>query len=215
MIKKTGVTKGLSKKIYLTEGILIIGWLIYLTAFYFFYTEAYFYVDKRMTLFLRLLSFLDNNWTGAMMYFVIGFLLLLGTFYFFGVTLLLKTKKTLNQKKLYTLYAINSLFGLVLLFNVAGSVFLVLSILSGSVVYITFILAKETTKDTYSYEVDDVLETIGPFKTEEIALQHAQEFLDQWATEQKILLNKDIYIEIDNQYYVEIYVEAVNSNRSL
>lgn len=214
MSKNTKITQGLSKKVYFIEGILIIGWLFYLTKFYLFYKEAYFYVDKRMSLFLRLLSFLDNNWTESMYYFLIGFLLLSGTCFFNGILYLFK-KKDFNQTIIYSLGLINSLFCIALLFNVVGSVFLILTILSASLAYIIFTLGKSNLKETSSYEQDDVIEVIGPFTTEEIAQKEAQIIIDSWVKEKTLLLNAEIYTDTDSQYYAEIYVEAVNQSRSL
>lgn len=214
MSKKTKITLELSKKVYVIEGILIIGWIAYLTKFYLFYKEAYFYVDKRMSLFLRLLSFLDNNWTESMYYFLVGFLLLSGTCFFNGILYLFK-KKNFNQTIVYGLGLINSLFCLALLFNVVGAVFLILTILSASLAYIIFTLGKNSSKEISAYEQDDVIEVIGPFATEEAAQKEAHIIIESWVKEETLLLNAEIYTDTDSQYYAEIYIEAINQSISL
>ncbi|MEI5990734.1 hypothetical protein [Enterococcus crotali] len=209
MIEKTIEKRSLVKGLYIMQGVLLIGWLAYLISFYLFYKEAYFYVDKRLSLFLRMLSFLNSNFDGAFVYFVLSFFLftftmLLAYFLFFI------SKKTKRHEKLSLLFICLDLFlCLSLLINVNGFIFAVILILAASLVYIMLVLTKVSLgKEVSQYEEGDVIEIKGPFGTEKEAQEEVISFLKSWS-KAKVVLDKDIYLDSDNKYYADIFVEAI------
>lgn len=209
MIERTIEKRSLVKGLYIMQGVLLIGWLAYLISFYLFYNEAYFYVDKRLPLFLQMLSFLNSNLNEMFVYFSLSFVL-------FTITLLLTyllfftSKKTKEHNKSnFWLVCLDLLLCLSVLINVNGFVFAVILILAASLVYIMLILTKSSFgKEVSQYEEGDVIEIKGPFGTEKEAQHEAENFIKAWS-KSRIILDNDIYLDSTNKYYADIFVEAV------
>lgn len=195
---------------YIVEGIIAIAWIIYLFKFYSFYQEAYFYVDKRLSLFIQLLSFVNNNWNEAFIYFILSFLLITATL-FFSCLLYVTNKKEVRQNKLALfIFCFNLLCSLLLLVNVCIFIFLIIFILAGSLVYIIFTLANlSVDKEQLDYVEGEIIDVKGPFASEEEALTEMKSFFKKWQ-EEKIILGEEVYLDKDNKYYVDIYIETIN-----
>jgi hypothetical protein len=209
MIEKTIEKKPVTKGLYIMQGVLLIGWIAYLISFYLFYKEAYFYVDKRLPILLKVLSFLNSNWNEMFIYFVLSFFLFTGTLLL--SYLLYFTYKSAQGRKMINLFllGLNILLCLSLLININGFPFAVILILAASLVYIMLILSKSKFgKEVSQYEEGDVIEIKGPFNTQEEAQEEVVRFFKSWS-KAKVVLDKDIYLDSDNKYYADIFVEAI------
>ncbi|EOH96680.1 hypothetical protein UAW_01845 [Enterococcus haemoperoxidus ATCC BAA-382] len=196
-------------RFYSIQAILSISWIGYLIKFYTFYEEAYFFLDKRLSLFLQLLSFLHDNWMESFIYFIVSFILMSITL-FFTYLVYLVDKKDQRYKGIVQLFlVINLISCLSLIFNVAGIVFFILFVLAASLVYIISILAAiGYRKEEIDYEEGEVIEIKGPFETEEQAIKVAVDFITQWQEKEKLILGEEIYRE-DSEYYASIYIETI------
>ena len=205
--------KGL-KTILLIEGIFSIMWITYLVMFYSYYKEAYFYVDKRLSFFYKLLLIVNDNGFESIVYFGLSALLMTVTFVFIYFLFLMNKRRPYPKPILVGLVGLNLLYFFLLFINVYGVAFFIIAILSGSIVYALVMLGKkEEYEEELEYEEGDVIETKGPFKTEVTAKQAAQSFLETWQEKETVILGEELYRE-DNQYYVDIYVEAIKNNVS-
>ncbi|MBO0441098.1 hypothetical protein [Candidatus Enterococcus ikei] len=204
---KEAIIKKLSWKFYFLEGLLACIWAIYLVDFYSFYKEAYFYIDKRLSMFLRLLSFLNENWQELFLYFVLSFLFMSLTLFFtYFIYLTQKKKQSGYQFFLY----LNVGYCLALFINLCGIIFFILFILAASLVYIIFILANwGAYKNRLQYEEDEIIETKGPFDTEEQAQKEGRLFQSQGMEKEGFVLVEEVYLEVDGKYYVDIYNEPI------
>ena len=197
--------------VYLIEGIIAGVWGIYLFKFYSFYQEAYFYVDKRLSLFIQTLSFLNNNWNEVFIYFVLSFLLITVTLFFSCLFHFTNKKERQKNKILLLLLYLNLFCCLSLIMNICGFIFAIILVLASSLVYIIFIFSKlSSTKETFDFEEGEIIEVKGPFETKEEAQIEVHQFFSQWK-EEGIILDEEIYLDEDNQYYVDIYIETINS----
>lgn len=197
---------------YFIEGIIVSAWIGYLFKFYSFYKEAYFYTDKRLTVFLRMLSFLNDNWNEIFIYFILSFLLMTITLFltYLLYTIANKNKKRHNKFILISIF-VNFFSCLSLLINICGFIFAVILTLASSLVYIIFIFSKlSSTKEKFDYEEGEIIEVKGPFETKEEAQMEINTFFSKWK-EAKYTLDDEIYLDEDDKYYVDIYVETINS----
>lgn len=197
--------------VYLIEGLIAVAWGVYLFKFYSFYQEAYFYVDKRLSLFIQMVSFVNNNWNEVFIYFVLSFLLITCTL-FFNCLLYFTNKKEQKKHKIILVFLYLNLIGcLFLLINICGFVFAIILTLASSLVYIIFVFSKlSSTKEKFDYEEGEIIEVKGPFETKEEAQMEINTFFSKWK-EAKYTLDDEIYLDKDDKYYVDIYVETINS----
>jgi hypothetical protein len=195
---------------YFMEGIIVSAWIGYIFKFYSFYKEAYFYTDKRLSIFLRMLSFLNNNWSEIVIYFILSFLLMSITLFLTYLLYIIANKNEKRHNKIILISMfVNFLSCLSLLINICGFIFGTIFILAASLVYIIFILANVgSSKGAFHYEEGELVDTKGPFETEEEAHKEMTLFFNQWQ-QNKIILDEEIYIESDNKYYVDFYVEEI------
>ncbi|MGX7151278.1 hypothetical protein [Enterococcus ureasiticus] len=201
--------KGL-KYILVIEGIFSIMWVTYLVMFYSFYKKAYFYVDKRLSLFYQLLLIVNDNGLESIVYFALSALLMTMTFVFMYFLFLTNKRRPYPKAMLVGFIGLNLLCFLLLFINVYGVAFFIIAALSGSIVYaLAMIGKKEDFEEELEYEEGDVIETKGPFETKASAHQAAQLFLETWQEKETVILEEDLYQEEDNHYYVDIYVEAI------
>ncbi|WP_348921004.1 hypothetical protein [Enterococcus rotai] len=196
--------------VYLIEGIIAGAWIIYLLKFYSFYQESYFYIDKRLSLFIQMLSFLNNNWNEVFIYFILSFLLITCTLFFNCLLYFINKKEQQKHKVLSVFLYLNLLCSLFLLINICGFIFATILILASSLVYIIFIFSKlSSARDKFDFEEGDVIEVKGPFETKEEAQSAIELFFSKWQ-EEKIMLDEETYVATDGKYYVDIYVETIN-----
>lgn len=200
--------KGL-KYVLFTAAIFFIVWIIYLTSFYSYYKEAYFYIDKRYSYLYQLLIIVNDNLQMSVIFLSLSALLITVTFVFMYFILLTNKKKAYPKTVVPILFGLNALYILSLFINVYGSVFFIIAILSGSIVYALVTLGKKEDNRDTEYEEGDILETKGPFETVRVAQEATQLFLENWTEQKTVVLGKEIYQKEDDQYYVEIYVETV------
>lgn len=205
MSKKTKIQKEIKLKIGIVASILTLGWLAYCITFFIFYKNAYFYVDKRLSLFLRLLSFLNNNWIETILFFLGALLLFTSSFFLIGGMYFLYKEGILTKKVIYTGLVLVGVLCVILCLTIMWSIFIVLLILSVSIVYISFILAGKGLKED---EGEEILAILGPFEREGEAKKAGQLFLKEQAGHDLSSLQTEIYQEKDNDYYVEIYIDA-------
>lgn len=202
-------TKITVRHLYFSEGLLAIGWFIYWMAFYSFYTEAYFYVDKRLSLFLQLLSLFKSNWDQLLFYLILGFLLFALTLFVVNIFYVLNKDKPENKQSLIFFLTLTILSLVPLFFNICWIVFLILLILAASLVYVIFILGTASQEGTKNYEEGETIEIKGPFETEEAAQKAVTLFLKEWQAKETIILGKEIYVDTDQKYYVDIFIESL------
>lgn len=207
MSNTTTINKRSLGKFYLIEGILGISWIVYLIKFYSFYKEAYYYTDKRLSLFLQLLSFLHDNWAESFIYFIVSFLLMTVTLFFTYFLYLVDKKEQRHKRVGLYLIGVNLFCFLLLLFNIYGVVFFILFTLAASLVYIVFVLA--TVGSHKRYEEGEIIETKGPFETEMQARKEVAAFITKRQGKEKLVLGEEIYLDEDNKYYADIYVETI------
>lgn len=206
-MSKTVTMKKTFWKFYFLEGILTGVWIIYLLNFYSFYKESYFYIDKRLPIFLRLLSFLNENWQELFIYFVLSFLFMSLTL-FFSYYLYLTNKEKLPGYKI--LFFLNICYCVALFANICGILFFIIFVLAASLIYIIFILADwGSYTNKLRYEEDEIVERKGPFETEEEAQKESAMFKNQWLKKADVLLAEVIYLETDGKYYVEMYAKPI------
>lgn len=208
MTKESIMKKITIKRFYYAEWMLVTVWLAYLIKFYTFYKEAYFYVDKRLSLLLQLLSFFSDNWEETFWYLLIGFLLMAITLFLTSFIYQSKIATATKRKSFYLIVCLNMLCIFPLFFNIVGALFFILLILAASVTYVVFILANVSwDQEMREYEVGDIIETKGPFDTKEAAESEMLEFFSKWKEKKDIILGEEIYSDADNKYYAEIYIE--------
>lgn len=211
MNERTDSKKGSQPKrrfFYVLGGVLLSSWAIYLFNFYTFYLEINFYIDKRLSLFHQLLSLLKYEWNQSVLYFSLAFILITVTLFIGGVLWLNRKKDGVVISRIYSVIALLLFLGLTI--NTYGPIFLVLIILSGSLVYVSLIIARGQRHDEANfYEEGEVLETKGPFQTESEANIALMQLVAQWE-KSDLLLGEDIYKENENTYYAEIYIEKIN-----
>ncbi|WP_375270040.1 hypothetical protein [Enterococcus sp. DIV0212c] len=119
------------------------------------------------------------------------------------------TKKEERSGYQFFLY-LNVGYCLVLFINLCGIIFFILFILAASLVYIIFILANwGTYKNRLQYEEDEIIETKGPFDTEEQAQKESRLFKSQGTEKEGFILVEEVYLEVDGKYYVDIYSEPI------
>ncbi|MGX7272511.1 hypothetical protein [Enterococcus haemoperoxidus] len=192
------------------------GWIIYLINFYLFYKEAYFYIDKRLSFFLQLLSLLNDNWTESIIYLVFGFLLMVWTMFSTYLFYLVNKKEQQHIVSVLLFLSLNILFFLSLLFNIVGLIYFVLMILALSLVYIIFVLAmNDFRKIDFYYEEGETIDTLGPFETEDKAKKEATSFIAQWQGKESVRLSGEIYLDTNNKYYTDIYIETIKKDCSI
>lgn len=213
MKERTDSTKGSQPKhrfFYVLGGVLLSSWIVYLFKFYSFYLDSNFYIDKRLSFFHQLLSLLKFEWNQSILYFSLAFILVTVTLFIGGV-LWLNRKKNAQWVVIPRIYSIITLLlFLGLTINTYGPIFLVLIILSGSLVYGSLIIARgQRHGEANFYEEGEILETKGPFQTESEANIALQQLVAQWE-KNDFLLGEDIYKENENTYYAEIYIEKIN-----
>lgn len=211
MIQKVKMTQKRVKLFLLIEGLVIASWLLYLSNFYLFYKEAYFYVDKRMTLFLQLLSFLNNNWLESIGYFSLSFILFVALFFLVAIFYFLKKKGAIQSIVAYFVYGIAISISVSLLFTILWSGFLIIILLSMSVVYITFVLSLNLARKEEFYE-EDVIEILGPCNTKKEIEEKVESYLKQVSDKETVSLEVEIYSDDMQQYYADIYDKNVDSN---
>ncbi|WP_348921580.1 hypothetical protein [Enterococcus rotai] len=206
-MSKTVKIKKATWKFYFLEGILTSVWLVYLLDFYSFYNESYFYTDKRLPIFFRLISFLNDNWQELFSYFVLSFLFMSLTL-FLTYYLYLSNKEQMKGYKIFCF--LNVGYCLALLGNICGMLFFILFILAASLIYIIFVLADGK---SYQNELqdDELIERKGPFETEEAAQKESSLFKSQWVKIEGSHLVDVIYLEADGKYYVEMYIEPIEN----
>lgn len=211
MLSKEAVMKKITiKRFYYVEWILTAGWIVYLMNFYSFYKEAYFYVDKRLSLLLQLLSFFTDNWNEAFFYFVLSFLLMVVTLFVTSFIYLLDRGIEGKKKSFFFIVGLNSICFFPLFLNVLGVIFFILLILAATLVYVIFILGNVNwSEERRGYEVGDIIEMKGPFETKEEAQKAIKSFFSKWPEKAKFSLGEDIYLGTDNKYYADIYIEVL------
>lgn len=196
--------------VYLIEGIIAGVWGIYLFKFYSFYHEAYFYVDKRLSLFIQMLSFVNNNWEETFTYFILAFLLMTVTLFLSYFLYLTKKRALIQNKPIFLIFCFNLLCCLALLVNACCFIFLVLLILAGSLIYIIFTLVNlSVDKEQLDYVEGEIIDVKGPFTSEKEAQTAVKAFLGKWQ-EEKIILGEEVYLDKDSKYYVDFYIEVIN-----
>ena len=198
------------KRFYYMEAILTAGWIVYLMKFYSFYKEAYFYVDKRLSILLQLLSFFTDNWNEAFIYFVLGFFLMVVTLFVTSFIYLLDRGIVEKKQLFFFLVALNSICFFSLFPNVLGVIFFILLILAATLVYVIFILGTVNwNEERRKYEVGDIIDMLGPFETKEEAQRATKLFFSKFPENTKFGLGEDIYVGTDNKYYTDIYIEVL------
>ncbi|WP_086314569.1 hypothetical protein A5821_002151 [Enterococcus sp. 7F3_DIV0205] len=194
----------------IVAALLFIMWVIYLIFFYAYYKEAYFYIDKRLTLFYQLLILVHDNLVETIKYLSLGVLLMTITFVHIYFIFLSNKRNPYPRVSLYILSGLNAIYFLLLLINVYGFIFFILSILSGSIIYALVIIGNEANQkvSTKDYEEGDILETTGPFETKEIAQREAGIRIEKLQENPHLVLGEELYQE-ENNYYIDIYIEAI------
>ena len=206
--------KGL-KYILFIEGIFSVMWITYLVMFYSYYKEAYFYVDKRLSLFYQFLLLVNDNGRTSIVYFTLSALLMTMTFVFIYFLILTNKRRLYPKGAFITLVGLNVLYTILLFINAYVVAFIIIAALSGSIVYaLAMIGNKGDSEEELEYEEGDVIETKGPFETESSAQQAVRSFLETWQEKETVILGEELYQEDDNCYYVDIYVEAIKNENS-
>ncbi|WP_348921155.1 hypothetical protein [Enterococcus rotai] len=202
--------KGLKYVIFAAIVFLAI-WALYLLSFYSYYNEAYFYIDKRLSIFYQLLVLVNDNLGDTVKYLAIAALLMTVTFVFIYFIFLTNKRKAYPKVVLYGLYCLNALYFLLLLLNVYGGVYFILSVLSGSIVYALVTIGNKSDhiQPQDDYEEGDILETKGPFESAETAQKEARLLVEKWQENSHLVLGEELYQEKDSSYYVDIYIEAI------
>ena len=213
MKKESFINNVRMRWLYFIELILLVSWLTYLSSFYSFYKEAYFYVDKRLSLLLQLLSLFNNEWNHLFLYFVLGFILMVVILFFTGLTYMLEKRTRLYKHYSVWLFLVTLFCFLPLFFTICGGIFFTLVILAASLVYAIFILGAKEIIGGYEavrhFQEGDTIEVKGPFETEEEALKNIDPFLSQYLQDETLILEKEIYLGTDHKYYVDIYIETI------
>lgn len=191
MIKKFNIS---NKRYYLSLVIKII-WGIYSICFYKFYTEEYFYIDKTETIFIQILTLLKSSWLLSMEFFIAYFIL-------FSCSALL----VFLYKKLF--FWLDLVLAAILLFNIYCLVFIVLSVLSLSIIYASYLTSRvllSNDKNNF-YENEEVIETIGPYKSEEELAYQITRQIEYYQQRNHLGTEAEIYKDSSNDFYADIYV---------
>ncbi|WYK01380.1 hypothetical protein A5821_002517 [Enterococcus sp. 7F3_DIV0205] len=204
MVQPIETTQTQNKFIYLFVGLALAATALYVSKFYLFYQDAYFYIDKSRTLFYQIISFLNDNWIESLMYLSLSFLVYVALFFFSTIGHFFK-KNHKEQRLYYFFYGVSILTVVASFFTILWPIFLVIIVLSMSVVYIIFVLSFTMAKKTANDEERDLLEIIGPFQTETEAEERAQVFIHDFFEKKSLVAEKEIYLDENNHYYVELF----------
>ncbi|XUB55873.1 hypothetical protein IGJ02_000105 [Enterococcus sp. DIV0724b] len=207
MAKETIIKKSPLWIFYFMESALVIAWIVYVIKFTFFYQEAYFYVDKRLSLLYKLLSFMNGNWSTLYIYLITSFLLIVMTFFLATAIYSVKQVSAGKGSIHWILLSLSGLGCLVSGINILWPIYLILLILAGSVVFITYTIVMTELKEEESGWEEDNIEIEGPFETIEKAQAVVNNHLSKQRKDSSAILGAELYLEEDDQYYVEIYVK--------
>ncbi|GGD00599.1 hypothetical protein [Enterococcus wangshanyuanii] len=206
---------GKYKTYYIFEGICLISWVVYLGLFLQLYKEAIFYVDSNAAFIIQLLFLVEYYFSSLFTYFIIGFLLITSNLY---VLLFFHIKSKQNREFNLIRYSL-IIFLVIFLISVGillqtklWPIFLLLVVLAATIVFITYALTKHQEDEVADYGVNEIVKELGPFSTEEIAMENTNNFFDYWQKhfeKTNYVLAYDMHKNNDSEYSVEIYVKSI------
>ncbi|EOI00806.1 hypothetical protein UAW_00073 [Enterococcus haemoperoxidus ATCC BAA-382] len=202
---------------YLGEIVLLIGWITNTLLFSRFYEEAIFYVDKKDKYIIQLLFLVNYYLDDLLKYLFVAFLLMtLNLFLILRFYIKNRREVTKRKEMQYSMIVFLVLIGfniIALLTTIVWPLFLLLFIVSMTIVYIIYVITKYLYEEKDErYEENELVKVGGPFQTKEAAERYANEFLAHW----KNHFAKNGYILVDNltchdktKWQVEIIVQSI------
>lgn len=197
--------------------ILFIIWLTYDFLFFKVYEVSIYFVSPNSNLLEKIIFVLNFYLSELYPYFIAIFVILNGTLLTIIFTYLSKKKNGnvnhLFEKILLLIFIVNSFY---LLTTILWPIMLFFIVLSLVISFILLIVFKQNDEELdSSYEENEIIKVEGPFDNEWKAKSYYKKFFDYW--EKKFLnldlkLNNRIFMDIDENYYVEVYVTKNKSN---
>ena len=205
------IKEGQTKKIIIGIGsVLVASWGIYSVFFQRFYQEVVFFTTDDAPSLIQLLELIGYRGKELLPYLTVFFTL---------TTLSLLFAIYLNfaiKEKRMAVGIIWFLFAMLIGYNIINklaALLVVLIIVAALLMYSLVVTINYLYVDKTTYEAGDVLHTEGPFETEEkarvyskgIVTKRKDEFLNG-----DFLLASDIYMDEPENYYVDIYLAAID-----
>lgn len=189
---------------------LLVSWSIYSYFFSQRYDEVKTFATEGAQPIIKILEILNYRTEELTPYFIIFFSLISLSFLLLIYVYLFTSKYQLSP--FYSLF-LSALIFIFIVKNIWNTLFLFFLILL-SVSLLIMVSISLTVKYLYAdndvYEEGDVLQTDGPFNMELEAIEYQNTvitLLNKKNKNQELYINSAIYLEDDNQYYVDFYFE--------
>lgn len=208
-----------NKLYFIGEGLFICSWYVYYVFFCKFYNEAFFYVEKKAKLIIQLLFMTTYYSTEVLIYSTIAFMLMtLNLLLFLLFFIQNKQKNTVQKQTKAVLIVFLLMFSVIqvkLLSTILWPIFLILVILSLTVIYIIFAVTKYLYEENeIEYEENEPLKVAGPFENLEEANDFSKEFLLYWQdyfSKKNLKLEYSINQGEQNKYFVDFNIKSIES----
>ncbi|OTN83841.1 hypothetical protein A5819_003660 [Enterococcus sp. 7E2_DIV0204] len=205
------------QRYYFGEIALLIGWITNAVLFSRFYEEAIFYVDKRDKFIIQLLFMVNYYLDDLLKYLFVAFLLMTLNLFLILMFYIKNRQEVIKRKEmLYSIIVFLVLIGInviALLTTIVWPLFLLLFIVSMTIVYIISVITKYLYEEKDErYEENEIVKVEGPFQTKEAAEEYVNEFLDHW-TEYFVgkgyILISEMAFDDEYKWNVEIIVRSI------
>ncbi|OJG22689.1 hypothetical protein RU98_GL001963 [Enterococcus caccae] len=202
---------------YLGQIILLIGWVTNFILFSTFYKEAMFYVDKEAKFIIQLLFVVNYYLSDVLTYLFVAFLLMTFNLFLLLMFYIKNKREGIKQKEMtYSTIMFLTIIGLnaiALLMTILWPLFLLLFIISLTIVYIIYVITKSLYEEKdETYEENELVKIEGPFQTKEAAEEYTKEFLAHWTdhfAKKEHRLVAFTNCDEKNEWHVEIIVQAI------
>lgn len=202
---------------YLGQLILLVGWITNFILFTRFYEGAMFYVDKNAKFIIQLLFIVNYYLSDVLTYLFVAFLLMTLNLFLLLMFYTKNKREGIKQKErtysMIVFLAIIGISAITLLITIIWPLFLLLFIVSLTIVYIIYVITKSLYEEKdESYEENEMVKVEGPFQTREAAEEYTKEFLAHWTdyfANKGHKLAGSIKCDEKNEWYVEIIVQSI------
>lgn len=205
------------QRYYFGEIALLIGWITNAVLFSRFYEEAIFYVDKRDKFIIQLLFMVNYYLDELLKYLFVAFLLMTLNLFLILMFYIKNRREVIKRKEmLYSIIVFLVLIGInviALLTTIVWPLFLLLFIVSMTIVYIIYVITKYLYEEKDErYEENEIVKVEGPFQTKEAAEKYANEFLAHWMdhfAKKGYILMDNLTCHEENKWHVEFIVQSI------
>lgn len=204
----------MKKWLYLSEGVCLISWGMYLYFFYFFYHESIFFVDESARFTIQLLFVTTYYLKSILLYLVLALTLMTVNLVIILLIVNQNKRKPVCSNVVFVVISLLGAGGVIvgLLRTLLWPYFVIIMIFSFTIVYVIHVLTLpkyEWKKERYVHQ--EVIKVTGPFRTKEETDQYVNDFFDYWMpyfNEQELKLTHQVKCDEHNEFYVTILVDS-------